>query len=276
MHSGEHDLDTSRLKAVRDAIEQCYLGFAHGGLHLGRWDIEAELAEANDALDMEWEIPTRPPQSLQFKIIETATGEAIGECSRRLVHRHEQLLMLHNQLKIRRRSCRGRGFASALLGANEAWYPAEGISAIMIEATGDGSLFAASRGFELDLHRYRTRNTKYFNAIPSSQLHYAAIDELLTRGKRIFETVEGDQAAHRPNVREFLEEVVRRDESLATLVEAFHARFPAKPYPGPEGAFRSPAEIEAFERDAPIPALESMSLGRAVLRHTSWTGIKEL
>jgi hypothetical protein len=64
--------------------------------------------------------------------------------------------------------------------------------------------------------------------------------------------------------------------TTGVLVERFEARVGRSVDDLPPDAFGSPTEIEAYERETPVEALGGESLGRAVLRHTSWTAIKRI
>lgn len=162
---------------------------------------------------------------------------------------------------------------SALLEQAEAWYAEAGVQSIVIPAEGDGSLFAARRGFDFDTAHYAGR-TRY-QGLVEDQLRAAIVTRMM-RHPGVFESVEGDNAPRRPSARALLDHVAASSDGGRALVERFEARISDSAEVSPSDAFTSPAQIEEFERGTPVDALDGEPLGRAVLRHTAWQGIKPI
>ena len=272
-----------RAGAVRDRLQEQYFGFGHGGLHFEERDISAEIAEARQmlvqALGREPRPPDRPNRSIWLWVVTDETSEAVGKAAREVGLRGSALVVAHKQLRIRRPEWRRRGFGSALLAQNEDWYQACGVESIVMEAEGDGSAFAARRGFDFDVTSYASRPG--FAGLPERELRFAAIDRLI-RHPGIYETIEGQQGPRRESVLAFLKRLERRGES-ARQVHHFQRRLPKagrngrdRAVTGDELTFTAPDQIAAFGQDEPLEVLDGRSLGLAVLALTSWSAIKTL
>ena len=150
-----------QLAAVRDQLLERYLGFGFGGLHFRVRDISAEIAEARrmmaEFLGRELRLPDRPSRLIHLWVVTDDTGEIVGNASREVGLRGSALVVAHKHLRIMRPEWRRRGFGSALLGANREWYRECGVESIVMEAEGDGSAFAAVRGFDFDVTSYAQR-----------------------------------------------------------------------------------------------------------------------
>lgn len=217
--------------------------------------------------------PTRVPGQLSFYICaHDADGyEAVGEVLHHVEQVEEQLIVRHKQHNINRMDLRRRGFMTALLKDAERWYADLGIASILMQATGDGSLFAARRGFDFDLAAYRTQPT---NATADErELRAAAVEQMMSRDG-VHETQDGGNAPRRPSVGELLDRVTGSGTTGRALVQDFKRRLvdtarAAEPY-----TLSSPLQIAEYARDQPTDALHGEPLGRAVLRHTAWQAIK--
>jgi GNAT superfamily N-acetyltransferase len=272
-----------RIGFVRDRLLERYLGFAFGGLHFEVRDISAEIAEARQmvaqVLGRELRLPDRPSRSIYLWVVTDETGEIVGKAAREVGLRGSALVVAHKHLRIRRPEWRRRGFGSALLAENRGWYQECGVKCIVMEAEGDGSAFAAIRGFDFDLTSYASRPR--FKGLAERELRFAAIDRLI-RHPAIQDTVDGGQPPGRESVVAFLERLKRRGAESARQVHCFQQRLPQSVelgqdmVTGDELTFTAPVEIAAFGQDEPLEVLNGRSLGLAVLALTGWSAIKTL
>jgi GNAT superfamily N-acetyltransferase len=272
-----------RIGSVRDRLLERYLGFAFAGLHFEVRDISAEIAEARQmvaqVLGRELRQPDRPSRSIHLSVVTDATDEIVGKALREVGFRGSALGVAHKQLRIWRPEWRQRGFGSALLEANCDWYQECGVEFIAMEAEGDGSAFAAIRGFDFDVASYANRPG--FKGLPERELRFAAIDRLI-RHPAIQDTADGEQAERRESVLAFLERLKADGPESARQVHRFRQRLPGSveqehgTVTGDEPAFTAPDQIAAFGQDEPLEMLDGQSLGRAVLALTGWSGIKTL
>lgn len=276
----DHD---HRMGSVRDRLLERYLGFGFGGLHFELRDISAEIAEARQmvaqVLGRELRLPDRPSRSIHLWVVTDEADEIVGKAAREVGFRGSALGVAHKELRIRRPEWRRRGFGSALLAANRDWYQECGVEFIVMEAEGDGSAFAAIRGFDFDLTSYAS--LPRFKGLPERELRFAAIDRLI-RHPAIQDTVEGGQAPRRESVVAFLERLTVRGAESERQVDRFQQRLPQPVTPGhgtltgDELTFTAPDEIAAFGQDEPLEVLDGRSLGLAVLARTGWSGITTL
>jgi GNAT superfamily N-acetyltransferase len=272
-----------RIGSARDRLLERYLGFAFGGLHFEVRDISAEIAEARQmvaqVLGRELRLPNRPSRTIHLWVVTDEADEIVGKATREVGFRGPALGVAHKELRIRRPEWRRRGFGSALLAENRDWYQECGVEFIVMEAEGDGSAFAAVRGFDFDLTSYASHPR--FKGLPERGLRFAAIDRLI-RHPAIQDTVDGAQAPHRESVGAFLERLKVRDAESGRQVQRFQQRLPQLVEPeqgtvtGDELTFTAPHEIAAFGQDEPLEALDGRGLGRAVLALTGWSGITRL
>jgi hypothetical protein len=93
---------------------------------------------------------------------------------------------------------------SALLAQAERWYADAGIRSIIIPAEGDGSLFAARRGFDFDIEGYSTKEK--YRGLEERALRSAMVQRMM-RHPGVYESIEGDNAPRRPSVRALLDRV---------------------------------------------------------------------
>jgi hypothetical protein len=272
-----------RIGSVRDRLLERYLGFGFGGLHFELRDISAEIAEARQMLtqflgrELRW--PDRPSRSIHLWVVTDETDERVGRAAREVGLRGSALVVAHKELRIRRPEWRRRGFGSALLAENRDWYQECGVESIVMEAEGDGSAFAAIRGFDFDVTSYASR--PMFRGLPERELRFAAIDRLI-RHPAIPDTVDGEQPPRRESVVAFLERLKAHGAESARQVNLFQQRLPQSveqgqgTVTGDELTFSAPDEIAAFGQDEPLEVLDGRSLGLAVLALTGWSGIKTL
>ena len=272
-----------RIGSVRDRLLERYLGFAFGGLHFEVRDISAEIAEARQMLAQflgrELRLPDRPSRSIHLWVVTDEADEIVGKAAREVGFRGSALVVAHKELRIRRPEWRRRGFGSALLAENRVWYQECGVEFIVMEAEGDGSAFAAMRGFDFDLTSYASRPP--FKGLPERELRFAAIDQLI-RHPAIQDTVDDEQAPRRESVVAFLERLKVRGAESEREVHRFQQRLPQLvelgqgTVTGDKLTFTAPDEIAAFGQDEPLEVLDGRSLGLAVLALTGWSGIKTL
>jgi GNAT superfamily N-acetyltransferase len=272
-----------RIGSVRDRLLEQYLGFGFGGLHFELRDISAEIAEARQmvaqVLGRELRLPDRPSRSIHLWVVTDETDEIVGKAAREVGFRGSALGVAHKELRIRRPEWRRRGFGSALLATNRHWYQECGVEFIVTEAEGDGSVFAAIRGFDFDLTSYASRPR--FKGLPERELRFAAIDRLI-RHPPIQDTVDGGPSPRRESVVAFLKRLKVRGVQSARQVHRFQQRLPQSieqgqgTATGDELTFTAPDEIAAFGQDEPLEVLDGRSLGLAVLALTGWSGIKTL
>jgi hypothetical protein len=272
-----------RIGSVRDRLLERYLGFGFGGLHFELRDISAEIAEARQmvaqVLGRELQLPDRPSRSVRLWVVTDEAGEIVGKAAREVGFRGSALGVAHKELRIWRPQWRRRGFGSALLAENSDWYQECGVEFIVMEAEGDGSAFAAMRGFDFDLTSYASHPR--FKGLPERELRFAAIDRLI-RHPAIQDTVDGGQAPARESVVAFLERLTVGGGDSERQVHRFQRRLPQSVEPG-QGTvtgdaltFTAPDEIAAFGKDEPLEVLDGRSLGLAVLALTGWSGITML
>jgi GNAT superfamily N-acetyltransferase len=272
-----------RIGSVRDQLLERYLGFAFGGLHFEVRDISAEIAEARQMLAQfmgrELRLPDRPSRSIHLWVVTDEADEIVGKAAREVGFRGSALVVAHKELRIRRPEWRRRGFGSALLAENRDWYQECGVEFIVMEAEGDGSAFAALRGFDFDLRSYASRPR--FQGLPERELRFAAIDRLI-RHPAIQDTVDSGQAPRRESVIAFLERLKVRGAESERQVHRFQQRLPQLvergqgTVTGDELTFTAPDEIAAFGQDEPLEVLDGRGLGLAVLALTGWSGITTL
>ena len=272
-----------RIGSVRDRLLERYLGFAFGGLHFEVRDISAEIAEARrmmaEFLGRELRLPDRPSRLIHLWVVTDETDEIVGNAAREVGLRGSAFVVAHKQLRIRRREWRRRGFGSALLAENRDWYRECGVEFIVMEAEGDGSAFAAVRGFDFDVTSYANRPA--FKGLTERELRFAAIDRLI-RHPAIQDTVDGGQAQLRESVVALLERVKASGAESARQVKRFQQRLPQSAeqgqgiVSGDELTFSAPGEIAAFGQNEPLEMLDGRSLGPAVLALTGWSGINTL
>jgi GNAT superfamily N-acetyltransferase len=257
-----------RLGSVRDRLLERYLGFAFGGLHFELRDISAEIAEARrmmaEFLGRELRLPDRPSRLIHLWIVTDESGEIVGNAAREVGLRGSALVVAHKELRIRRPEWRRRGFGSALLAENRVWYRECGVAFIVMEAEGDGSAFAAVRGFDFDVTSYAHRPA--FKGLTEQELRFAAVDRLIHH-PAIQDTVDGADAPLRESAAAFLERIKASGAESARQVERFQQHLPN---------FTAPEQIAAFGQHEPLEALNGRSLGAAVLALTGWSGIDAL
>lgn len=272
-----------RIGSVRDRLLQRYLGFAFGGLHFEVRDISAEIAEArqmmSEFLGRELRLPDRPSRLIHLWVVTDESDEIVGKAAREVGLRGSALVVAHKELRIRRPEWRRRGFGSALLAENRGWYQECGVEFIVMEAEGDGSAFAAVRGFDFDVTSYARRPG--FKGLRERELRFAVIDRLI-RHPAIQDTVDGGQARLRESVGALLERVKASGAESARQVNRFQQRLPPSvsqervtlTRDGP--TFTAPDQIAAFGQDELLEVLDGQGLGTAVLTLTGWSGIKTL
>lgn len=271
--------DDARIGSVRDTLLNRHLGFRFGGLHLEVRDISAEIAEARrrlvDFLGREPQFPRRPSRLIHLWVVVDDTNEVIGNATREVGMRGSALVVAHKQLRLGPQ-WRRRGFGSALLTENRDWYREFGVEFIVMEAEGDGSAFAAARGFDFDLVSYTGRPG--YEGLSERQLRSAAVDRLI-RHLPVSEIVDGAPDRFRESAVACLERLRGSGAGSARQVERFEQRLPRSVGPGrgdlsaDQFTFGTPQEIAAFDRDEPLEVLGGSSLGAAVLARTGWSGI---
>ena len=272
-----------RLGLVRDRLLQRYLAFGFGGLHFEERDISVEIAEArqkiSEFLGREVRLPSRPSRLISLWVVTDEAGEIVGRAAREVGLRGSTLVVAHKQLWIWRPDWRRRGFGSALLVGTRRWYEDCGVRFIVMEAEGDGSVFAAVRGFDFDVTSYADRPG--FKDLPGNELRFAAIDRLIHH-PAVQESADVGQAELRESVMVFLERVKASGTEAAWQVDRFQRRLPQTArhepgtFTGDELTFTAPGEIAAFGQDTPLRVLDGQGLGTAVLALTGWSGIAAL
>lgn len=271
-----------RIGLAASSLRERYLRFAHGGLHLEQRDLLGELVQAGGTTakpSSTVRVDLRSP-SIYLWIVVDETSEIVGEVANTIVLRGSQLVAAQKQLRIRRGEWRRRGFGSALQAASEDWFRDFGVRASVIQAEGDGSVFAARRGFDFDLEAYRDRPG--FSDLAGRERRFAAVDALI-RHPGVRETVEVGEPPARESVLAFLMRLERLDDESARQVHEFRGCLPRLTGQGRERiatggdrTFTSPGEIVAFGERAPLCALSGRGLGSAVMALTTWSGIKWL
>ncbi len=230
-------------------------------------------------LGRELRLPDRPSRLIHLWVVADETDEIVGRATREVGLRGSALVVAHKQLRIRRPEWRRQGFGSALLAENRDWYRECGVEFIVTEAEGDGSAFAAIRGFDFDVTSYARRPR--FEGLAERELRFAAIDRLIHH-PAIQDTVDGGQAPLRESVVAFLERVKASGAEPARQVERFQQRLPQSPeqgrgsVTGDELTFTAPDQIAAFGQNEPLEVLDGRSFGPAVLALTGWSGITTL
>ena len=217
----------------------------------------------------------RVPGQLSFYICtHDADGyEAVGEVLHHVEHVDAVLVVRHKQHNIDRMNLRRRGFMTALLQDAECWYADLGIASVLMEATGDGSLFAARRGFDFDLAAYQRQPTNANS--DEHRLRAAAVRQMMSRDG-VYETQEGENRPRRPSVEELLDRVVDFGGTGRMLAEDFKRRLVDAALAPTSETLSSPRQMAEHARDQPLDALNGEPLGRAVLRHTAWHAIKPI
>ena len=272
-----------RIGSVRDRLLKRYLGFTFGGLHFEVRDISAEIAEARQMLAQflgrELRLPDRPSRLIHLWVVTDETDKIVGQATREVGLRGSALVVAHKELRLRRREWRRQGFGSALIAENRDWYRECGVAFIVTEAEGDGSAFAAIRGFDFDVTSYASRPR--FKGLPERELRFAAVDRLI-RHRAIQDTVDGGQPQLRESVTAFIDRVKASGAEAGRQVERFQQRLPKSAdqgqgtVTGDELTFTAPDEIAGFGQGEPLEVLDGRSLGPAVLALTGWSGIKTL
>jgi GNAT superfamily N-acetyltransferase len=269
-----------RIGSVRDRLLERYLAFASGGLHFQARDISAEIAEARQmifqVLGRELRPPDRPNRFIHLAVVTDETDEIVGKATREVGLRGSALVVAHRELRIWRPEWRRRGFGSALLADNIDWYRESGVEFIVMEAEGDGSAFAAVRGFDFDVTSYARRPG--FKGLPEREIRFAATDRLIRHPA----VQDGEQTPRRESVVACLQRLEADGAESARQVHRFQQRLPRSveqgqgTVTGDELTFTAPDQIAAFGQDEPLQALDGQGLGLAVLTLTGWSGIKTL
>jgi GNAT superfamily N-acetyltransferase len=230
-------------------------------------------------LGRELRLPDRRSRSIYLWVVTDETDEIVGNPAREVGLRGSALVVAHKGLRIRRPEWRRRGFGSALLAENLGWYQECGVEFIVMEAEGDGSAFAAVRGFDFDVTSYASRPR--FKGLPERELRFAAIDRLV-RHPAVQDVADDEQAPRRESVVAFLERLRANGAESERQVLRFQQRLPQSvekgqgTVTGDELTFTAPDEIAAFGQDEPLQVLDGRSLGLVVLALTGWSGIKTL
>ncbi len=118
--------------------------------------------------------PDRPNRFIHLSVVTDGTDEVVGKATREVGLRGSALVVAHRELRIWRPEWRRRGFGSALLAHNIDWYRESEVRFIVMEAEGDGSAFAAVRGFDFDVTSYARRPG--FKGLSERELRFAATD----------------------------------------------------------------------------------------------------
>ena len=272
--------EDQRLGAVRDRLLERYLDFASAGLHFEARDLSAEIAEARqkltEFLGREPQLPDRPSRLIHLALVTDDTDEIVGKATREVGLRGTALVVAHKALHIWPARWRRRGFGSALLAENRDWYRECGVAFIVMEAEGDGSAFAALRGFDFDLTAYARRPG--FAGLTERELRLAAVDRLIHH-PAIQESVDAAQPLHRESAADFLDRLAVSSADAADQVRRLRRRLP-RSRSGEPGCltgdpltFTAPEEIAAFGRDEPRCGPGGRRLGLEVLALTGWSGI---
>ena len=271
-----------RIGSVRDRLLERYLGFGSAGLHFEVRDISAEIAEARqklvEFLGRDLQLPQRPSRLIHLWVVADGTGEIVGDAAREVGLRGPALVVAHKRLRIRP-EWRRLGFGSALLAANREWYRDCEVDFIVMEAEGDGSAFAAARGFDFDVMSYAGRPG--FAGLDEREVRLAAVDRLM-RHPTVQDTADRGQPRSRESVRAFLERLRGLGAQSARQVDRFEQRLPRPVSPGQgtvggsQLTFAAPTEIAAFGQDEPLEVLDGAGLGPALLALTGWSGIMAL
>jgi hypothetical protein len=276
-----------RVGSVRAELRDRYLGFAHAGLHFTERDISPEIAEARrrltEHLGREPQLPARPRRAIYLWLVTDTTDEIIGTATREVGRRGAALVVAHRQLRIWPARWRGRGFGTALLAENRDWYRDCAVTSIVMEAEGDGSAFAAVRGFDFDVDAYADRPG--LRGLSERDIRLTAVDRLI-RHPAIGETVDGRPAGQRESVAALLQRLEADGDPAAGQVRRLQRRLPRQAaggagavtgaVTGDRTTFTAPHEIAAFGADEPLQALGDRSLGQAVLARSGWSGITAL
>jgi GNAT superfamily N-acetyltransferase len=267
------------IGSVRRQLLDRYLGFAFAGLHLVERDISAEIAEARrrlvEFLGRELQMPTRPSPLIHLWVVADGTGEIVGHAAREVGLRGSALVVAHKRLQIRPQ-WRRHGFGSALLADNREHYRECGVQSIVMEAEGDGSAFAATRGFDFDLDAYAGRPG--LAGLTERQLRFAAVDRLI-RHPSISDSIDRGPADVRESVIACLARLQALGHEPAQQVQRFQQRLPQSGGPGQpalsgnDRTFDAPVEIAAFGQAEPLDVLDGVGLGSAILTLTGWSGL---
>jgi GNAT superfamily N-acetyltransferase len=271
--------EDQRLGSVRDRLLDRYLGFAAAGMHFELRDISAEIAEArrmmSEFLGRELVLPNRPSRLIHLWVVTDDTAEIVGRAAREVGLRGTALVVAHKKLHIQE-PWRRRGFGSALLAENRVWYRESDVEFIVMEAEGDGSAFAATRGFDFDLAAYAGRPG--LDGLDEQGLRFAAVDRLIRHGP-VQDIMDDGSLQPRATVLSLLERLRGLGPEPSRQALAFERRLPqpegrgAGGLVGDQRTFTAPHEIAAFGRDEPLDALDGSPLGRAVLAVTGWSGV---
>ncbi len=229
-------------------------------------------------LGRELTVPNRPSPLIHLWVVSDETDEIVGDAAREVGLRGSSLVVAHKKLRIRP-EWRRQGFGSALLAENRDWYRECGVEFIVMEAEGDGSAFAAIRGFDFDVVSYAGRPG--LKGLAERELRFVAVDRLI-RHPAIPDDRDGGQAQLRESVVAFLERLKLLGAQSARQVHHFERRLPQSvkhrqaTLTGDELTFTAPHEIAAFGQEEPLEVLHGSSLGPAVLALTGWSGITTL
>lgn len=272
-----------RIGSVRERLLERYLGFSFGGLHFEARDISAEIAEARrmltEFLGREPRLPGRSSRLLHLSLVADETGEIVGKATREVGVRDLALVVAHKELRIWRPEWRRQGFGSALLAQNREWYRECEVEFIVMEAEGDGSVFAALRGFDFDVASYARRPG--LTGLAERELRFAAVDRLV-RHPAIQDRLDERRSARRESAMALLARLEFSGAEAKRQVRRFQQRLP-RSLQGERGTitadeltFTAPFEIAAFGQADPLEVLAGQSLGLAVLARTGWSGIYAL
>lgn len=210
-------------------------------------------------------------------IVETSSRKPVGRISRDLCLDGDRLVVVQHVLRLAP-TARRSGFGGALQQAAEEMYRHIGVNEVRAEAQGDGSLFLARRGFDLDVDEYRrSRNrASLSDAQIVTQALYLA---LKLNGTDLVEDPILETREYREGPPRVLEEVARLSTEGSDLVAQFRERQPRgldEPSQHPQ-RFASIRDVLEFGRGSVVPGLPNgLSLGEAVLRSTMWHAKKTL
>jgi hypothetical protein len=221
-------MSDDQIQTVRDELEEAYLSFHSAGLRFLSRYLETEAwgpppvrVPPPPTISLTSGGARRLPGSIHLWIVPVDSDEVVGEAYRQVYRRGEVLAVEHHTLRIFDQRRRRAGFGSELLAANETWYRNASINAITAAVEGDGSLFAARKGFDFDLNRPGRKDQ--LEGLDDCQLRLGAVSSLISP-RQVVDRLLAGNVSRRESTRTFLARLDAAGGEARAATRAFLSR----------------------------------------------------